>query len=365
MMIGVPIRHSWTAQRGQTAILRHLWRYKSSTTGREGIVSFKGPTMKVKRIFTDPHGQTHFGTLWLPLSDKSGGQIGALSELLPGDGIFMRQTSGSYDYDWHNAPREQFVVNLDAAVDVTVSSGEKTRFGKGDMFFVQDVDGRGHVSKAVDATVRNSLFLPVARQVVESIALVPPIAELDIRVGRINHLSRHPDADRLYVEKIDVGEADGFRTIVSGLVGHYEPEDLQGRLVLVLCNMQPRKMRGIASHGMVLCGVSSDSSKVELVEPPADAHPGDEVWVDGYDFKPEAEKCGKKQLSKVWELVAGELTTGNIPTPVFLQGVAPHPDTGGDGASSSLTFPALYQGVPLRVKSGVCTVRTIAGGRVG
>ena len=68
----------------------------------------------------------------------------------------------------------------------------------------------------------------------------------------LTSLWQHPDADSLYVEKIDVGEAEP-RTVVSGLVQFVPQEDLQDRLVVVLCNLKPQKMRGVESQGMLLC----------------------------------------------------------------------------------------------------------------
>lgn len=75
---------------------------------------------------------------------------------------------------------------------------------------------------------------------------------LDIRVGRVVDVSKHPDADTLYVEKIDLGESEP-RTVVSGLAKFVPIEEMQGRLVTVLCNLKPAKMRGVESKGMVLC----------------------------------------------------------------------------------------------------------------
>lgn len=75
---------------------------------------------------------------------------------------------------------------------------------------------------------------------------------LDIRVGKIVEVSKHPDADSLYVEKIDLGEAVP-RTIVSGLAKWVPIEQMENRLVAVLCNLKPAKMRGVESQGMVLC----------------------------------------------------------------------------------------------------------------
>lgn len=77
-------------------------------------------------------------------------------------------------------------------------------------------------------------------------------SRLDIRVGKVVSVEKHPDADSLYVEKIDVGEPEP-RTVVSGLVQFVPKEQLQDRLVVLLCNLKPQKMRGVESQGMVLC----------------------------------------------------------------------------------------------------------------
>lgn len=77
-------------------------------------------------------------------------------------------------------------------------------------------------------------------------------SRLDIRIGKIVEVSRHPDADALYVEKIDLGEP-APRTVVSGLVNFIPIEEMQDRMVVVLCNLKPAKMRGVESQGMVLC----------------------------------------------------------------------------------------------------------------
>lgn len=77
-------------------------------------------------------------------------------------------------------------------------------------------------------------------------------SRLDIRIGKIVEVSKHPDADALYVEKIDLGE-EAPRTVVSGLVNFIPFEEMQGRMVVVLCNLKAAKMRGVESQGMVLC----------------------------------------------------------------------------------------------------------------
>lgn len=72
----------------------------------------------------------------------STGSIGLLSQLVPCDGgVMFRQTPADYNYSWHNAPQRQFIVNLDADVKVTVSTGETRTIKQGEVFFVEDTHG--------------------------------------------------------------------------------------------------------------------------------------------------------------------------------------------------------------------------------
>lgn len=70
------------------------------------------------------------------------------------------------------------------------------------------------------------------------------IGRLDLRVGRILEASKHPDADSLYVEKIELGEP-APRTVVSGLVKFVPIEQMQNRMVVILCNLKPGKLNKI------------------------------------------------------------------------------------------------------------------------
>ncbi|XP_012875971.1 PREDICTED: tyrosine--tRNA ligase, cytoplasmic [Dipodomys ordii] len=122
-------------------------------------------------------------------------------------------------------------------------------------------------------------------------------SRLDIRVGKIISVEKHPDADSLYVEKIEVGEAEP-RTVVSGLVQFVPKEELQDRLVVVLCNLKPQKMRGVESQGMLLCAsVEGGSRQVEPLDPPAGSAPGERVFVQGYEKgQPDEELKPKKKV---------------------------------------------------------------------
>lgn len=127
------------------------------------------------------------------------------------------------------------------------------------------------------------------------------ISRLDMRVGRIVEVSRHPDADALYLEKIDCGEA-APRTVVSGLVKFVPIEEMQNRMVVVLCNLKPAKMRGVTSEAMVMC--ASTPEKVEIMSPPDGAVPGDLISCEGFPRNPDPIMNPKK---KIFETVAPDL----------------------------------------------------------
>lgn len=130
---------------------------------------------------------------------------------------------------------------------------------------------------------------------------------LDMRVGKIVEVKKHPDADTLYVESIDVGESEP-RTIVSGLANFVKLEDMQDRLVVVLCNLKAAKMRGIESKGMVLCTSNTDHTEVEPLLVPEGSKPGDRVSVEGYSGKPDDQLNPKK---KIWEKLQVDLKTNS------------------------------------------------------
>lgn len=108
------------------------------------------------------------------------------------------------------------------------------------------------------------------------------VARLDLRIGKIVDVKKHPDADSLYVEQIDCGE-EKPRTVVSGLVKFVPIEEMKDRLVVVLCNLKPAKMRGVTSEAMVMC--ASTPEKVEVLTPPPGSVPGDRVTFKTYPGK--------------------------------------------------------------------------------
>lgn len=99
----------------------------------------------------------------------------------------------------------------------------------------------------VEPAVKKEKKEKEAKKSKEKPAATPPsdsvvdIRKLDLRIGKIVDINKHPDADTLYVEKIDCGE-DNPRTVVSGLVNHVPIEEMRDRIVMVLCNLKPVKV---------------------------------------------------------------------------------------------------------------------------
>jgi methionyl-tRNA synthetase len=86
--------------------------------------------------------------------------------------------------------------------------------------------------------------------------------KMDLRVAEIKACEDVPGADKLYKLTIDMGEE---RTIVAGIKLYYAKEDLVGKKIAVVSNLEPRKLRGIESHGMLLAASSDDKSSVVLL----------------------------------------------------------------------------------------------------
>ncbi|KAJ4829004.1 hypothetical protein Tsubulata_050636 [Turnera subulata] len=136
---------------------------------------------------------------------------------------------------------------------------------------------------------------------------------LDIRVGRILKAWRHEEADSLYVEEVDVGEAEP-RIICSGLVKYVPLEELQDRNVAVLANLKPRNMRGVKSNGMLMAASDAAHENVELLEPPEGSVPGERIWFGSEDDKlnlPDPASPNQVAKKKIWESVQPHLKTND------------------------------------------------------
>ncbi|CAK7230747.1 G4 quadruplex nucleic acid binding protein [Sporothrix eucalyptigena] len=196
----------------------------------------------------------------------------------------------------------------------------------------------------------------------------PPSPSLiDLRVGHILKAVKHPEADSLYVSTIAMGDAKGtpdtdeydgqvVRTVCSGLNGLVPLEEMQGRRVVVVCNLKPVKMRGIKSAAMVLAASprlkegeeDHHGGPVELVNPPADAPAGAKVFFEGWKGEPEGQLNPKK---KVWEMFQPGFTTTDDLEVGFDAGVVK--ELGKEGLGKLVTE-----------SGGVCTVKSLKGATV-
>jgi methionyl-tRNA synthetase len=90
-------------------------------------------------------------------------------------------------------------------------------------------------------------------------------AKLEFKVGKILEATDHPNADKLLVLKVDVG--DKSLQMIAGVKGFYAPQDLIGKYVAVLANLEPRPLRGVESQGMVLAASTADKTQLCFVVP--------------------------------------------------------------------------------------------------
>ena len=113
--------------------------------------------MKIHRLYADQKGESHFEDLEVEFAEST--RAGRLSARLSATGIIFREVSPDYDLDWHPAPRRQYIINLDAGVQLTASDGETRRIGAGEVILVEDTWGKGHLSKALDGALRHCIFV--------------------------------------------------------------------------------------------------------------------------------------------------------------------------------------------------------------
>ncbi|KAL7948573.1 nucleic acid-binding protein [Trichoderma barbatum] len=186
---------------------------------------------------------------------------------------------------------------------------------------------------------------------------------IDLRVGHILKAINHPDADSLFVSTIAMGDPAGedtteyegqiCRTVCSGLNGLVPLEEMQGRKVIVVCNLKPVKMRGIKSSAMVLAAspkvkegeVDDHKGPVELVTPPEGAKAGERVFFEGWKGEPEGVLNPKK---KIWETFQPGFTTTDGLEAAF-------------DASVVEVLGKTGVGKLVTESGGVCTVKSLKG----
>lgn len=102
-------------------------------------------------------------------------------------------------------------------------------------------------------------------------------SRMDLRVGKILSADDIEGADKLYKLSVDLGNELGKRIILAGIKPYYKKEKLKGKNIIVIANLEPRKMKGLISEGMLLAASDKNHEKVCLLQPDADIKPGSRV----------------------------------------------------------------------------------------
>ena len=149
------------------------------------------------------------------------------------------------------------------------------KLGKAELLFekIDDEVIERQVQKLLDAKHANEVTEHRAAPIREAVAF-DDFTRLDIRVGRVTECTKVPKADKLLQFKIDDGL--GGRTIVSGIAKHYAPEELVGRQVCFVANLEPRRIKGITSEGMILSAEGADG-RLAVISPEKEVEPGSAV----------------------------------------------------------------------------------------
>ncbi|MCK5321027.1 methionine--tRNA ligase subunit beta [Candidatus Pacearchaeota archaeon] len=96
--------------------------------------------------------------------------------------------------------------------------------------------------------------------------------KMELRVAEIQTIEDIEGADKLY--KLEINLGNEVRTICAGIKGFYSHEDLQGKKIIVLTNLKPRRLKGIESQGMLLATSNEDHTKLSLISPDRDIEVG-------------------------------------------------------------------------------------------
>jgi len=113
--------------------------------------------MMITRIYNDPQGESHFEDIDIEL--YLAGKIGWLSDEIQVRSLLFREVEPAYNWDFHNAPRSQYIILLDGEIEIETSLGEKRKFKGGDIILAEDTEGKGHRTKNLIPEKRRSVFI--------------------------------------------------------------------------------------------------------------------------------------------------------------------------------------------------------------
>lgn len=113
--------------------------------------------IKITRVYSDDQGESHFEDINVDLYNA--GKIGWLSDEIQVRSVIFREVDPTYDWDFHNAPVNQYIILLDGEIEIETSSGDKRIFKAGDIILVEDTEGKGHRTRNLIPERRRSVFI--------------------------------------------------------------------------------------------------------------------------------------------------------------------------------------------------------------
>ncbi len=155
-------------------------------------------------------------------------------------------------------------INLKGEVDVwgllehgTEVASKSNLFPRVEFEKTPPVEKKKKVAKAAKKTKEVKTEIP-------GIIEFPDFQKVEMKIGTVLSVVKHPDADKLLIVKLDTGEEEP-RQVVAGLAEFFTPEQLEGKQVVVVVNLKPRKLRGEVSQGMILAVRNGDGMELLTV----------------------------------------------------------------------------------------------------
>ena len=113
--------------------------------------------MRITHLFTGKDNQSHFEEIEVRLDSR--GSLGLFTDPAIVKAFFFREVPAGYRYTWHTVVCREYVVTLEGRAEIEVSSGEKRRFGKGDVLLAEDVSGQGHKTRVIGKKPWRQMFI--------------------------------------------------------------------------------------------------------------------------------------------------------------------------------------------------------------
>jgi hypothetical protein len=127
---------------------------------RSGIIciyTFQVIPVKITRLYNGPENHSCFEDIEIDLESK--GPLGLFSEPVGSKAVFFREIPPGYYYTWHNVVCREYVATIEGQAEIEAGSGEKRRFGKGDVLLAEDMTGRGHRTRAIGKKPWRQIFV--------------------------------------------------------------------------------------------------------------------------------------------------------------------------------------------------------------